>query len=165
MNTKLCDRENFSKFSVRNRLQIAVPHLANTRNIAYGPLRVVRRLRVIKRHGFRCDLARFRTQNFAAAKIFRKFRSEIRSESRAISRAAACRRSAEWLGTCEGREQAGHHLAAWILARSHAISNAKFCGREIFRKFRSEIRSESHEISRGTACRHSQQMFGTSNCR
>ena len=31
------------------------------------------RLRVVKQHAFRCDLARFRTQNFAAAKHFRNF--------------------------------------------------------------------------------------------
>ena len=54
---------------------------------------------------------------FAAAKIFRKIRSEIRSESHAISRAAACRRSAQLLGTSEVCQQAVHHPAAWVLAR------------------------------------------------
>ena len=123
----------------------------------------MRKLRVTGRHGFRRDLARFRTRNFAAAKKFRKFRSEIRCESHAISRAAACRRSAQLLGTSEGREQAAHHRAAWISARSRAISNEKFCDREnYFRKFRSEFRSKSHKIVRGTACRRLKQMLGTS---
>ena len=48
----------------------AIP-LAVTRHSCLGPLRVVSKLRTIRRHGFRRDLARFRTQNFAAAKIFR----------------------------------------------------------------------------------------------
>ena len=33
----------------------------------------MRKLRTTRRHGFRRDLARFRTQNFAAAKIFENF--------------------------------------------------------------------------------------------
>ena len=82
--------------------------------------------------GFRRDLTQFQTNIFAAAKIFRKFRSEIRLESRTISRTAACRRSAQMSGTSKGRGKAARHRAARISARSRAISNAKFCGREIF---------------------------------
>ena len=67
-----------------------------------------------------------RTQNFAAAKKIRKFRTEMRSEPHAISRSTACQRSAQLSGTSKGREQAAHHQAAWISARSHAISDAKF---------------------------------------
>ena len=74
---------------------------------------------------FECKILRPRN-------VFRKFRSEIRSESHTISRAAACRHSAQLLGTSEGREQAQHQQAAWISARSHANSNAKFRGRENF---------------------------------
>ena len=37
--------------------------------------------------------------------------------------------------TSEDRKQAAHHKAEWISARSHAIPNAKFCGRENFSKF------------------------------
>ena len=43
-----------------------------------------------------------------------------------------------------GRQEAAHHQAAWISARSRTISNENFCGRDNFRKFRSEIRSKSH---------------------
>ena len=68
---------------------------------------------------FECKL--LRPRNF-----FRKFRSEIRSESHAISRAAACRRSAQLLGTSEGRGQAVHHPAAWILARILTENFANF---------------------------------------
>ena len=78
----------------------------------------------------RRDLARFRPQNLAAAKKIRKFWSEIRCESRAISPLLACRRSAQLLGTSEGRGEAARHQAARISARSRVISTAKFCGRE-----------------------------------
>ena len=98
---------------------------------------------------------------FAAANFFRNFRSEIRSESGAISRAAACRRSAQMLGTSEAREHAFHHKAALISARSRAISNEKCCGRETFGQFRSEIRSESRAISRAAACGCLRQFLRT----
>ena len=50
--------------------------------------------------------------------------------SHAIFRFRACRRSAQLLGTSEGRKRAAHHQAAWISARSRASSNAKFRRRE-----------------------------------
>ena len=65
-------------------------------------------------------------------------------------------------GTSEGREQAAHHQAAWILARSHAISNENFSGR---RKISKIFEPNSHAISRTTACRRSAQMLGTSEGR
>ena len=83
---------------------------------------------------FSRDLMRFRAQNFAAAKNCRIFWSEIGSNSRAISRGAACRSSTRMLRTSEECKQAVHHRAVWISARSHAISNAKFRGREKFSK-------------------------------
>ena len=126
--------ENFGRKSVANRMQSHAPQHADARHSSWGPLRVVRKLRITGRHGFWRDLARFRTQNLAAAKIFRKFRSEIRCESHAISRPAACRRSAQLLGTSTRRKQAAQHRTARITARSRAISNAKFCGRENFSK-------------------------------
>ena len=100
-----------------NCAQSHVPEHADARQSCWGPLRVVSKLRTTDRHGFRCDLARVRAQNFAALKIFRKFRPEIRFELRAISRARACRRSAELLGTSEGPERAALHKPAWILTR------------------------------------------------
>ena len=77
-NEKFCGRENFSKFSVENRTQSHAPQHADARHSCWGPLKVVRRLRVTRRHGFRRVSARFRTRNFAAAKKLRKFRFEIR---------------------------------------------------------------------------------------
>ena len=68
--------------------------------------------------------ASFRTKNYAAAKKIRKFRSEIRCESRAISPLLACRRSAQLLRTSEGRGEAARHQAARISARSRVISCA-----------------------------------------
>ena len=62
-------------------------------NSAWGPLRVGARLRVTVRQGFRRDLARFRTRNFAAAKIFGNFWSEIFRKSLANPCGAACRHS------------------------------------------------------------------------
>ena len=47
---------------------------------------------------------------------------------------AACRRLAMSLWTCWTRSKAGHRRAARILARSQAISDRKFCGRENFSK-------------------------------
>ena len=44
------------------------------------------------------------------------------------------------LGTFMPRGMAWRRREMRIAARSRAIPDAKFCGREIFRKFRSEIR-------------------------
>ena len=82
-------------------------------------------------------------EKFCDRENFRKFRSEIRPESHAISRAAAYRRSARMSRTSEGREQAAHHQAAWILVRSHAISDEKFRGRGKISKFSVENRTQS----------------------
>ena len=60
--------EKLSKISVRNRAPSHVPHHADARNSCWRPLRVVRKLRTCERHGLGRDLARYRTQNFAAAK-------------------------------------------------------------------------------------------------
>ena len=86
-------------------------------------------------------------------------RSHFRRISHAISRAAACGRSAQLLGTSEGRERAKHHHDAWILARAHArdpaISKAKFCdGRRNFSKISVEFRMQSHAPQHADA-RHS----------
>ena len=43
-----------------------------------------------------------------------KVRDALLCKSYAISRAVACRRSAQLFGTCTGRQQAAHHRAAWI---------------------------------------------------
>ena len=53
----------------------------------------------------------------------------------ATKRSTACRRSAKCLGTCAARSKAVHHQSAGISARSRAISDEKFCGREKFSKF------------------------------
>ena len=49
-------------------------HHADARHSRWGPLRIVNKLCTTWRHGFRRDLTRFRTRNFAAArKIFENF--------------------------------------------------------------------------------------------
>ena len=63
---------------LRHRTQSHAPQHANARHSCRTPLRVVSKLRTTGRYGFGRDLTRFRTQNFAAARKFRKFRSEIR---------------------------------------------------------------------------------------
>ena len=78
-----------------------------------------------------------------------------------IRRATACRRSVPCLGTSVARGKAAHHQSAGMSTRSRAISDEKFCGRENFRKFRPEIESKSHAISRSIACRPSEQLLGT----
>ena len=87
-------------------------------------------------------------QNFAAAKNFRKFRFEIRRQSHRISRAAACQHSAQCLRTCKDRSQAAARGAQRISARFRAPN---VVAAENFRKFRSEIRRESHQISRAAS--------------
>ena len=102
------------------------------------------------------------TAKFCGREKFRKFRalrSEIRSKSHRISRGVACQRSAQMLGTSEGREEAANHQAAWISARSHAISNESFCAP---RKFFENFGREPGAVSRFTACRRSALMSGTS---
>ena len=74
----------------------------------------------------------------------RKIFENVDRKSHAISRAAACRRSAQMLGTSKGRKQAVHHKAAWISARSHAIFNEKFCDRAKFSKISVGNRTQSH---------------------
>ena len=74
-------------------------------------------------------------------------------ESHEISRAAACRRSAHLLVPSAGRKQAAHHQAAWISARSRAIPDAKFCGRENFSKISVDYRTKSHAPRRADALR------------
>ena len=68
-----CGHKNFGPKSAPNRMQSHTPQHADARNRCWGPLRVMIKLRTTRRHGFRRDLARFRTQNFAAAKIFENF--------------------------------------------------------------------------------------------
>ena len=101
-NAKCCGREkcskNFGPKFVLNRVQSHAPQHADARHRCWGPLRVVARLCVTKRHGFRRDLARFRTQTFAAATNFGP-KSEIRSESIACN---VTRRSMLTLGTDVG---------------------------------------------------------------
>ena len=70
-------RAKFSKFSVRNRTKSHAAQHADARNICWGPLRVVSKLRTTRRHEFLRDLTRFRMKNFAVAQKFRNFRSEI----------------------------------------------------------------------------------------
>ena len=64
---------NFRKFRSEIRSKSHAPQHADARNRCCGPLGVVRKLRNTRRQGFRRDLARFRTKNFAAAKIFENF--------------------------------------------------------------------------------------------
>ena len=84
----------------------------------------------------------------------RQFFEIFGREPHAIARAAARGRSAQLLGTSEGRKHAEHHEAAWISARSHAISNAKFCDRENFSKISVRNRVQSHPVQHADA-RHS----------
>ena len=59
----------FGPKSAPNRTKSHAAQHADARNRCWGPLRVVRKLRTTRRHGFRRDLARFRTQFFAAAEF------------------------------------------------------------------------------------------------
>ena len=70
--------ENFGPKSAANRTKSHAPHHADARHSVRGPSCLAARLGVVGQSGFRRDLARSRTQHFAAAKIFRNFRSEIR---------------------------------------------------------------------------------------
>ena len=151
-NAKFSGREIFSKISVRNPLQSHALQHVDARHNCSGPLRVVSNLRTTRRYGFWCDLTRFRTKkSFAAAKNS-KFSVENRAESHAPQHADA-RHSC--LGTFKGYEQAAHHQAARILGRSHAISNAKFCGREKFSKI--SVRNPL-QIARILPCRSIQTL-------
>ena len=67
-----------AKFSIRNLLQSHAPQHVDARHSVRGHLRIVPRMHVVGQHGFWRVLARLRTQKFAAAKFFRKFRSESR---------------------------------------------------------------------------------------
>ena len=78
-------------------------------------------------------------ENFAAAKIFQNFRSEIHRKSHEISRATACRRSGRCLGTPADLGKAVNDQSAGISARFRAISDENFGGREKFQKFSVEI--------------------------
>ena len=75
---KFCGREKFSKFSVEIAAKSAAARHADARHSAWGPLRLVARLRSTNRQGIRRDLARIRTKNFAAAKKIQNFRSRSR---------------------------------------------------------------------------------------
>ena len=95
-------------------------------------------------------------------KKLQNFRSEIRRKSHGISRSAARRLSAQCVGTFPLLDKAARRQLAWILARSHAISDEKFRGREKVAKF--SVRNPSH-IPRASACRRSAQCLGTSATR
>ena len=136
---KFCGRENFSKFSVRNRMRIArnlTRRSMPTLGAVFGDLHASRQgLASSSNVDFGAISRDFgRIENFAAAKNFRNFRSEIRCESHEISRAAACQRSAQCLETFMHRGKAWRRRATRISARSRAIPNAKFCVREKFSK-------------------------------
>ena len=69
--------ENFGPKSAPNRAQSHAAQSADARHRCQGSPRVATRLRVTERHGFRRDVARFRTQNSAAAKNFGNFGSKF----------------------------------------------------------------------------------------
>ena len=114
-----------------------------------------------------CVRNRLRSKNFAAAKIkfLRKFRSEIHRKSHEISRAAACRRTAQCLETSKARGRAVRRQSQGIWARSCADSDAKFCTREELLKISIENPKSHAIISRAAACRRSAQLLGTSEGR
>ena len=76
-NEKFCGRVQNLKISVRHRPQSHAPQHADAPHSANGPFRVVTRLQIFGRHGFRRVLPRSRTKNYAAAKTFRKLRPDI----------------------------------------------------------------------------------------
>ena len=100
-------------------------------------------------------MARSQTQNAVAAENSRKFRSEFRQKSHQISRAALC------CGQLTNRGRSALTAAARQernLARSRAISIAKFRGRDFFfenfgQNF-AENRTESH-VPQHADARHS----------
>ena len=69
--------ENFGRKSAENRTQSHAPQHADARQKCLGSFGAVSKLDTTRRHGFRRDLTLFRTQIFAAAQNFRKFRSRI----------------------------------------------------------------------------------------
>ena len=155
-NAKFCGRKNFSKFSIRNALRIArnltcrgVP----TRDTMSGDLFCSRR-----------GLASSSGANFGAISRDSEFERKILRprksfeifgrESHEISRAATCRRPTPCLGTSLARGEAVRRQAELISMRSHAISNARFCGRENFSKFSVENRTKSHAPQRADARHH-----------
>ena len=81
--------ENVSKFSVGKSAQSHTPRHHDGRQTHCGPVCLADRLGVVGPRRNRRDHTRFRTEHFAAAKLFRNFRSESRRKIRAISHAAA----------------------------------------------------------------------------
>ena len=69
--------ENFGPILAPNRTKSHAPQHADARYTCWGPLKVVGKLCTIRRHGIWRDLTRFRTQNFAAAKISVRNRLQI----------------------------------------------------------------------------------------
>jgi len=74
--------ENFGPTFAANHTKSHAPQRFDARHSAWCPLKLVAGLRVANRKAFGRDLARIRTQNFAAAAKnnslnFRKFRSKI----------------------------------------------------------------------------------------
>ena len=84
--------ENFGPKSAPNCSKSHAAQHTVARNRCLGPLKVVRKLRNTRRHGLRRDLARFRTKNFAAAKISENFgpkSAQNRTQSHAAQHAYA----------------------------------------------------------------------------
>ena len=81
--------ENFGPKSAPNRTKSHAAQHADARNRCLGPLKVVRKLRTVRRHGFRRDLARFRTKNFARRENFSKISVENRAQSHVSQHADA----------------------------------------------------------------------------
>ena len=145
---KFC--ENFGPKSAPNRTKSHAAQHADARNRCQGPSKIVRKLRTTRRHEFRRDLARFRTQNFAAAKIFGNFGPKSapnRTKSHAAQHADARNRCRGPIRVMSKLRTTRMHGLWSDLARFRTTNFAEY-----FRKFRSEIRSESHEDSRGKAC-------------
>ena len=157
--------ENFGRKSAANRTQSHVPQHADAPDSCWGPLRVVSKLRTTRRHGFWRDLTRFGTQNFANrnAENFRKLRSEIARNLTRHSMPTLGTDVGDLYGSCASCASPGICHGFWRDLTRFRMQN--FAAAKIFRKFRSEIRRESHRISRATACRRSAQSLGTSEGR
>ena len=154
-NAKFCGRENFSKISVANRTQSHAPQHADAPHSCstWIPFRAVRMLSITAQHGFRRDRTRFRTQNFAAAKIIlRKFRSQI---ARNLTR-----RSMPTLGI-----DVGDLRGSWASCAPPSGTDFGAISRDLERKilrprkFFENFGRKSHAISRAAACRRSAQLF------
>ena len=88
-------------------MQSRTPRQVDSRQSHCGPVCVAARSGVVGKRGLGGNRTRFRTENFAAAKNFRNFRSESRRKSRASSIPVLARVFEDLFATRRGRASSG----------------------------------------------------------